>query len=213
MSRTASLVKHSPRGGNAAVYPLTNTVRNPRGGMFDDEGGTAPQHYFISDPIEDLSKKLGISTDQIKAFAKEKNIDLTNPEKVKELESTIGKGGEVLNQVKNIIGGDKTAAKSDEKKEEVKKPRTKDEVTQSLALRGGIAVVSGAGVGVGVGMATKNPLLGAAAGVGAFLVAAVVSQLVDPIKPEDLDKVFKSDAKPSTSTSTATTKAAETPKK
>jgi hypothetical protein len=201
MSRTASLVKHSPRGGSAAVYPLTNTVRNPRGGMFDDEASTAYPPNLALD-LGSVAKSL--LTDEQKEAARKAGVNLDDPKALEEY----------LTKAKSVVTGEKAEdKKSDAKKEEVKKPRNKDEVIQSLALRSGIAVVSGAGAGVGVGMATKNPLLGAAAGVGAFLVAAVVSQLVDPIKPEDLDKVFKSDAKPSTSTSTATTKAAETPKK
>lgn len=161
-----------------------------------DGENVAPASSHLADTIEELAKKLGKKPEELKAMAKEKGFDLDNPEKLKEFEGIAAKGGDLFGAVSSVFGGEKKEAT----KEAASKPRTKEEAAQALTVRAAIAAGAGVVVGGVVGYLTKNPMWGVGAGAGAFAATAVGYQIASPITSDDLDKIFKEEAKKAAST-------------
>lgn len=207
MSTTALAVRghkppvHSAASAHAMVakHFSGNVEHTARIYTMQDGDNAAPDSSYLADGITELAAKLGKKPEELKALAKDKGFDLDNPEKLKEYEDLMSKGGELLNTANSIISGKKDDSKT------ATKSRTKEEATQALTIRAAIAAGAGLVVGGAVGYLTKNPLWGVGAGAGAFAATAVGYQIASPITGDDLDKIFKEEAKKAATTEKAQT--------
>ncbi len=209
MSTTALAVRghkppvHSAASAHAMVakHFSGNVEHTARIYSMQDGDSAAPDSSYLADGITDLAAKLGKKPEELKALAKEKGFDLDNPEKLKEFEGIASKGGDLFGAVSSVFSGEKKEAS----KETTTKPRTKEEATQALTIRAAIAAGAGLVVGGAVGYLTKNPMWGVGAGAGAFAATAVGYQIASPITGDDLDKIFKEEAKKAATTEKAQT--------
>lgn len=181
MSRTAALVAHSPRSGGASARIPNISPLYPRGMNDNENVGMAEEKPSLVQSAVNL-----IPADTLKK-AKELGIDPTDPKLVEKVQEKLKEAT-----------GEKPAEKQSSSNAP-KKPRNKEEATSSLMIRAAVAVGTGAIAGVTTGILTKNVGLGVAAGAGGLVVAAVTHQLIDPLTGDDLDKIFKEEAKKATS--------------